>query len=475
MPSTTIRRKITGSGPFEYVWTSNDDCISFSDPSGSTDQYVETIVTYVNSACLAGAIITLKITDSEGCTSSTAIVPNDQCDNLSSIITLVPPFKFISSAGSVGCSSVSFTWAYNTSLFSLVSRTDSSFTSTLQLGVKSATLPLSTVVSATARDCNQCVSTQSYTITFCIPQALNYQTEAIKSGSSYVTPYIYIEDPTGCIGYEYDWDTLQIEFPSLLWSYDSDDNAVQLTTTETPGNYQLKYSVATTEGIRSNKGVITVSVIAENEGDTISLVNKKFDIACDVMPTDIIQLLIEDLVIPSSGSKIDWDTWQVVEPPVSLSPSITLSSNPSGQHVILYEVPTPVSGDVFGWTVADTNGNYAQVTVTTLLDCASSPTATNDSATVGCGDTVNINLVNNDLGNGSPLKNTSIVITAAPTLGTVTLLGDGTADYTANEGESGADTFSYTIQNAFGKTSNEAVVTVTISCAGADVEYALCD
>lgn len=473
--NTTVRKIISGTGPFEYLWTTDDTCVTFSDSSGITDQVVETIVYYTSSACLAGATITLEITDANGCTSSTVVVPTDQCDALAASITAIPPFKFEAAAGSAGCANISFTWSYNTNLFSLVSKTETNYTSSIELALKNTTIPASTTVSVTAKDCNDCITTESYVLSICLPQALNYQTVAAKSGSNYVTPQLVLDDPTGCLNYEFDWDTLQLDLPSALWSYSNTDNLLTITTSATPSNYQIRYSVATTDGIRSNKGVITVTVLPEVVGDTITLVDKKFDLDCTVMPGDTVELNIEDLVIAAIGTDVDWSTWQLTNPPSPISSSIELATNIDGDHVIQYEAPTPVSGDSFGWTVADTDGNFAKVTVTTLLDCSGTPTANNDAEDAGCGTTITIDLLSNDLGNGAPLKNNSIVITSGPTYGTVTLPGDGTAFYTCPPNTAGTDTFTYTVQNAFGNTSNEATVTITMLCAGSDVEYTLCD
>ncbi len=61
-----------------------------------------------------------------------------------------------------------------------------------------------------------------------------------------------------------------------------------------------------------------------------------------------------------------------------------------------------------------------------------------------------------------------------PIKGVVVVPGNGTVVYTPNSGQTGADTFTYTVQNASGETSNEATVTVNIACAGEDTTILTC-
>jgi hypothetical protein len=88
------------------------------------------------------------------------------------------------------------------------------------------------------------------------------------------------------------------------------------------------------------------------------------------------------------------------------------------------------------------------------------PTAVNDSATVSPGGTVVIPVAANDRGGASPIAPGTVVITNTPSHGRVTANPDGTVTYTSS---GGTDTFRYTIQDAAGRVSNEATVTVTVS------------
>lgn len=476
MPSVTVIKRIAGNGPFEYTWTSDEACVSFSNPSGITTEYVETEVIYTNSVCLAAATITLNVTDANGCTDSEEVVVTDLCDSFGvSDIAYIPPFKFVLNAGNANCSSTDITWTFNDRAFVQESITETAFTSTLQLSPRfERTSPSSFNIYATAVDCNGCSVSKTYSLTLCIPTPLDYQVDLTKGDTLYESPSVSLADPTGCLGYTYDWSTLQMELPSG-WTFTRENNSVKISTSAVPGVYSGKYSVATDKKIRANKGTFTFIVHAQEEGKTIAIADKRFDLDCTKIPGDIVDFEIESLVTVTVGTTVDWSTWQLVEPPTPKSPSIVLSTNSLGKRIIRYTLPNPIVADAFGWTVADTNGNFAKATVSTLVDCQNTPTANNDTAEVACGGSVNIRILDNDLGNGSPLLNTSVVIESSPTYGTLVIVGDGTVTYTAQSNYNGSDQFTYSVENAFGKRSTAATVTITVSCAGSNVDVTLCD
>jgi Ca2+-binding RTX toxin-like protein len=73
-------------------------------------------------------------------------------------------------------------------------------------------------------------------------------------------------------------------------------------------------------------------------------------------------------------------------------------------------------------------------------------------------------LANDDDTDGS-LDPATVAVTGQGTKGTATVNPDGTITYTPNAGESGEDSFTYTVADDDGATSNEATVTVTIGDA----------
>jgi VCBS repeat-containing protein len=93
--------------------------------------------------------------------------------------------------------------------------------------------------------------------------------------------------------------------------------------------------------------------------------------------------------------------------------------------------------------------------------------ASADSASVLEGGSVVINLVGNDGDvEGASVDPASIVITSAPTHGTVSVNANGTVSYQHDGSETAADSFSYTVKDAQGLVS--APVNVSVSVTGAN-------
>jgi len=91
------------------------------------------------------------------------------------------------------------------------------------------------------------------------------------------------------------------------------------------------------------------------------------------------------------------------------------------------------------------------------------PIASDDSATTFTGGTESIDLAANDSDVDSGLNLASIQIVGGPSNGNVTVNGDGTVSYTHNGGSTTSDSFTYTIDDNAGNSSNTATVSISIS------------
>jgi hypothetical protein len=100
------------------------------------------------------------------------------------------------------------------------------------------------------------------------------------------------------------------------------------------------------------------------------------------------------------------------------------------------------------------------ITVTEVNDA---PTAVDDAAPVNEGGSVVVDLSGNDTDPDNALDLSSIVITSAPTHGSLVDNGDGTFTYTHDGSETVGDSFSYTIDDVSGATSDVASVTLTVT------------
>ena len=90
------------------------------------------------------------------------------------------------------------------------------------------------------------------------------------------------------------------------------------------------------------------------------------------------------------------------------------------------------------------------------------PIANDDTATTNQTLPVTINILANDTDTDSELDLASVNITATPTNGTIQINPNGTIIYTPNSNFVGTDTFTYTVLDIDGLTSNPATVTVNV-------------
>ncbi|MEC5030311.1 MAG: tandem-95 repeat protein, partial [Oscillatoria sp. PMC 1051.18] len=124
--------------------------------------------------------------------------------------------------------------------------------------------------------------------------------------------------------------------------------------------------------------------------------------------------------------------------------------------------------DTFTYTVDDNEGetsNAATVEVTVNEDVANvAPVATNDTATTAENTPVAIPVLNNDTDSDGTLDLTSVTVATQPTNGTLDVEATtGVITYTPNAEFTGTDTFTYTVDDNEGETSNAATVEVTVN------------
>jgi len=113
-------------------------------------------------------------------------------------------------------------------------------------------------------------------------------------------------------------------------------------------------------------------------------------------------------------------------------------------------------GDSFIYTIIDAFGRTATATVIVTTAVPGGPVAAADNEFTPYGTKITFDAIGNDSGTG-------ISITSVGTAGhgTPTLNADGTISYTPAAGWVGADAFTYTITDAFGRTSTTTVTVTT--------------
>lgn len=142
----------------------------------------------------------------------------------------------------------------------------------------------------------------------------------------------------------------------------------------------------------------------------------------------------------------------------------TTSTNPT-TGIVTYTPNTNFSGvDSFTYTVSDTLGGTSNAATATITVINNPPVANNDTATIDVSivSDVTINVASNDTDVDGSLDLTSIVVTSGPSNGSV-LVNTGSVTYTPNSGFTGTDSFTYTINDLDGDTSNAATASISVS------------
>ena len=153
--------------------------------------------------------------------------------------------------------------------------------------------------------------------------------------------------------------------------------------------------------------------------------------------------------------------------------SITIVSGPTNGSIVVNADGTvdythdgsETVADNFTYTIDDLSGVTSNTVIVnlTVSPVNDDPIATADSFTVNEGITTNLNLAANDSDADDGLDLSSIAIVSGPTNGSIVVNADGTVDYTHDGSETVADSFTYTIDDLAGATSNTVTVNLTVT------------
>ncbi|MBC9798457.1 Ig-like domain-containing protein, partial [Sinomicrobium weinanense] len=217
------------------------------------------------------------------------------------------------------------------------------------------------------------------------------------------------------------------------------------------GTDTFTYTVEDTEGFKTNEATVTVFV-GDNGG--LMAVDDEANTPVDTPVT--IPVLDNDV---AGNAPIDPSTVAIGTMPGSGSTAV------NADGTVEYTPDTGFEGtDTFTYTVEDTDGfttNEATVTITVGGDNGGLM-AVDDNAATPLDVPVTIDVLANDVAGDAPINEGTVAIVTDPLSGSVAVNTDGTVMYTPNTGFEGVDTFTYTMQDTEGFTSNEATVTVTV-------------
>lgn len=494
----SIRKSIEltgGTAPYTYQWNSDDGSVSFSEVSGiSNTGIVNTDIIYPLEATIATATITVQGFDAEGCPINVTVTVDNPCDNFTITnltVTDQTDFSlngearkaFSITGNSDDCTTVEFEWLYDDNLLDNLGDIGSGNRSTIsfRLNSNARSYPANIPVKVNVTDCNNCLKTATgnyevetgYAQDMIADLAYNSVTGQYESGNLQIPGLLSSSNLLPI------YSTLEFVLPSGI-TYevtDVENGKVKFTAPATTdgGLHVGTYTYKLNNGVWAYDGSIKFNVIAIERCKDLVTGDKTITMTSSEVAGDTKIIPISDEIVISAGETIDWDTWQVVTPPSSNSPSITLTTSVTGEKSIAYVIPTPKADDSFAWTVATENGKWMCTAIYTMINGTNAPVAVDDASDVQCTTPVIIDVLGNDTSTGSQLDPSTITIVTAPSYGTVSNPLDGTLIYTCTNPFQTSDTFTYKVANTSGDFSNNATVTLTIACSGSNASVSLCN
>jgi CSLREA domain-containing protein len=230
------------------------------------------------------------------------------------------------------------------------------------------------------------------------------------------------------------------------------DNTITYTPTfEFSGTDSFTYQ-ASDGALSSNVAMVTI---------TVSPVNDPPEAVNDEVTTDEstqVEIVVTANDLDVDGS-IDPTTVAIVTPPVSGTASVDQATG-----IVTY-IPGTTGVDTFDYQVCNTDTpdpvcDTATVTVTVV---AGGPIAYGDDVTTTEDTAVVIEVLENDEPRDAAIAPASVNIVVGPTNGTVAVDPSGTVTYTPDENFFGPDSFTYTVDDVDGLTSNVATVAIEVT------------
>ncbi len=208
------------------------------------------------------------------------------------------------------------------------------------------------------------------------------------------------------------------------------------------GVFNVVQSIAVTVTDAAENPIAANDAFTVGEGATSSL---------NVLPNDT-----------DPQNDIDASTVTVIGQPANGSASVQTDG-----RIIYIHNGSETTSDTLTYLVQDTEGNLSNTATIslTITPANDAPIAVNDVFTVTQGTTTNINLATNDTDIDNALDLTSITIISAPSEGALVDNNDGTVAYTNTSTGASSDSFTYTIDDVSGSTSNIATATITVNAA----------
>ena len=218
------------------------------------------------------------------------------------------------------------------------------------------------------------------------------------------------------------------------------------------GTDTFSYTVADSNGAISAPATVTVTVTPQSSG----LLTNPVTATAVAGTATTIRVLASD---SDSTATLVPSTVAIVSPP---DQGGTATANADG--TITYTAAATYAGtETFLYTVADTTGAVSAATAVTVTvtNPSLAPIAADAAQTVTANGTATITVVPS-VASSVGLNLSTLTVVAAPSHGTATANPDGTITFTPVANYVGPTSFSYTVADANGHTSNEATVALNV-------------
>ena len=228
------------------------------------------------------------------------------------------------------------------------------------------------------------------------------------------------------------------------------------------GSDSFSYRVQDDDGAWSNQGEVSITVNGVNDppvaDDDTASTDEDTPVEIDVLTNDHD---VDGTIDPTTLTVTDGPTNGVVT--VGAGGTVTYTPNAD-----FY------GSDSFSYTVEDDDGatsNEATVSIT-VNDVNDPPVAVDDETSTEQDTSVDIDCTTNDVDPDGTIDVSSMIVVLGPTNGSVTIGENGLVTYTPDAGYVGNDTFTYTVQDDDGATSNAATVIVNILAPAPEQHFA---
>ena len=493
-------KPLTGEGPFTYLWSSPNTCVSFDAPAGTvksgesftTDVFVSSLTCFQ----YGSDKIQLTLIDINQCQTIHDFYPSDPCGTL--IVTDITQSEMLfnySVGVSGGVPPYDYLWTVEPSGFikNIVSAPGLNYSNLHITPIPREPIPQTINVGVTITDSNGCKISQrqQYPTGNLILNNILVTSICVKSGNFLNSKFIKF-DPlpktqlysigetalsvqSSIPGCNVDWSTLKFDLPS------SDIQVTTNTTTGVVSMYGIKEGLFSADGIlkipftakdcngvTSNQAFLIISKGTCSQGFGPNLPDTCPLIINDLCITDcdsVFTINLEDLIVSPdccSDNSIDWTTFDIL-PGGPIDPA-TVDYNASNHTITYTSNGSTEIADLIRWSISDALGNHSGVkTIQIARLCPQAPSCTDDCYYVSQNAVDHpLHVLVNDL--GPNLVPSSLVISEIPTHGTAYVL-NGDIYYTPFNTYEGVDTLKYKIFNSDGL-SCEATVTLTIAANG---------